>query len=310
VSIAVFLALCAPVALTPLLRSVPGRYLADHVRPSWSAAVLTGALVGFTAVTAVGLGLLVSLGVTRWDPELAGRTWSLAAAFGGRPVVVAHLGAVLAAVGAAATAVALVRVGRALVCVRHQYRAGRRLVPTGTPAGSVIELSGAPSAAQALPVRGGHVLVDAAGWSMLPPRHRDVVLAHERSHLRHRHDVHLVVAAVATAVNPLVEPLARALGYALERWADEDAAAASGRAPVAHAVAAVALASPGPGAPVLGVGGAVVPRRVSALLESPAVPTVSGGGAVTVLLVVVTLAASAGSAAHAWVDLLEILATP
>lgn len=45
-SVAVFLALCAPVVLTPLLRSVPGRFLAGHVRPSWSAAVLTVALVG------------------------------------------------------------------------------------------------------------------------------------------------------------------------------------------------------------------------------------------------------------------------
>lgn len=62
-------------------------------------------------MTAVGLGLPVSLGVTRWDPALAGRTWSLAAAFGGRPVVVAHLGLVLAAVGIVAGAVALVRVG-------------------------------------------------------------------------------------------------------------------------------------------------------------------------------------------------------
>lgn len=64
----------------------------------------------------------------------------------------------------------------------------------------MIEVPGAPSTAQALPVRGGHVLVDAAGWSSLRPRHRDVVLAHGRSHLRHRHDVHLVVAADEVAV--------------------------------------------------------------------------------------------------------------
>src|SRR4051794_12210580 len=143
-------------------------------------------LLGFTVVTLVGLGLLVGLGTADWDPVLVGRTWSLAAALGGRPGTVAHLGTVLAGVGALAALVVLVRVGRTVVSVRAQYRAGRRLVPAGSPTGSVIELPGAPSAAQALPVRGGHVLVDAGCWASLPERHRDVVLAHERSHLRHR----------------------------------------------------------------------------------------------------------------------------
>jgi hypothetical protein len=308
-SIAVFLALCAPVVLVPVLRSAPGRHLADHLRPSWSAAVLAAALVGFTAVTLVGLGLLIGLGASGWNPVRVGRTWSLAAAFGGRPVVVAHLGTVLAVAGAVAAAVVLVRVGRALASVREQYRAGRRLVPAGTPPGSLIEMPGAPCAAQALPVRGGQVLVDAGRWASLPQRHRDVVLAHERSHLRHRHDLYLVVAALATAGNPLLGPLGRTLTYTLERWADEDAAAASGRTTAAHAVAAVALAAPRPAAAVLGVGGGVVPRRVSALLESPAAPTVSRPGAATALLVVLTLGAAAGLATHAWVDLLQIVAT-
>ena len=308
-SIAVFLALCAPVVLAPVLRSASGRHLADHLRPAWGAALLAAALVGFTAVTLVGLGLLVGLGVAEWDPERAGRTWSLAEVVGGRPVLVAHLGTVLAAAGALAAVVVLVRVGRALVSVRAQYRAARRLVPPGTPAGSLVELSGAPCPAQALPVRGGHVLVDTGRWASLPQRHRDVVLAHERSHLRHRHDLYLVVAALATAGNPLLGPLARALTYTLERWADEDAAAASGRGTAAHAVAAVALAAPRPAAAVLGVSGGVVPRRVSALLESSDAPTISRPGAATALVVVSMLGAAAALTTHAWIDLLEIVAT-
>ena len=308
-SIAVFLALCAPVVLAPVLRSAPGRHLADHLRPAWGAALLAVALVGFTAVTLVGLGLLVGLGAAQWNPVLVGRAWSLAGAFDGRPVLVAHLGTVLAAAGALAVVVVGVRVGRALVSLGTQYRAARRLVPAGTPAGSLVELPGAPCPAQALPVRGGHVLVDAGGWASLPQRHRDVVLAHERSHLRHRHDLYLVVAALATAANPLLGPLARALTYTLERWADEDAAAESGRPTAAHAVAAVALAAPRPAAAVLGVSGGVVPRRVSALLESPAAPTVSRPGVASALVVVATLGAAAGLATHAWTDLLQILAT-
>jgi beta-lactamase regulating signal transducer with metallopeptidase domain len=158
-------------------------------------------------------------------------------------------------------------------------------------------------------VRGGHVLVDAATWAALPERHRAVVLAHERAHLRHRHDLYLALAAVCSACNPLLVPLARALGYALERWADEDAAAASDRRTVAHAVGAVALAHPAPAVPVLGVAGGVVPRRVGALLTASAVQTSTWRGAALALVLLATLAAAAGVAHHAWVDLLEIVAT-
>jgi hypothetical protein len=308
-SVAVFLALCAPALLVPLLRTATGRYLADHLRPSWTAALLTAALAGFATTTLVGLGLLVAVGVTRWDPALADRTWSLAALAGDRPAVVANLGVALGVLAAAAVVLVALRVGRVLRRLGVQYGCARALVPVRARRGSVIEMSGAPFAAQALPVRGGHVLVDAATWACLPDRYRGVVLAHERSHLRHRHDLHLALAALASACNPLVVPLARALSYALERWADEDAAAGAGRCAVAHAVGAVALADVGPVAPVLGVSGGVVPRRVGALVGAAAMRTSSWRGTLLAVVVVATLVGAAGVAQHAWVDLLESLET-
>lgn len=45
-SIAVFLALVAPVALLPLTGARAGRFLADHLRPTRSVAVLSAALAG------------------------------------------------------------------------------------------------------------------------------------------------------------------------------------------------------------------------------------------------------------------------
>ena len=52
-----------------------------------------------------------------------------------------------------------------------------------------------------------------------------------------------------------------------------------------------------------------MPRRVSALLESAEAPTISRKGAATALAVVSTLGAAAALATHAWIDLLEIVAT-
>jgi hypothetical protein len=120
--------------------------------------------------------------------------------------------------------------------------------------------------------------------------------------------VHLAAAGLAVACNPLLAPLSRSLSYALERWADEDAAATSGRRTVAHAVGAVALAGAASEAPVLRVGGGVVPRRVVALV-APRTRTSAWGGAVLGLLVAMVLASSAGLAHHAWGDLMEIVAT-
>ena len=58
---------------------------------------------------------------------------------------------------------------------------------------------------------------------------RRALLAHERSHPRHRHHLHHTACQFAAAVNPLLRRLPAAVELATERWADEDAAAASSR---------------------------------------------------------------------------------
>ena len=117
--------------------------------------------------------------------------------------------------------------------------------------------------------RGGGVVVSTGMLAALQPDERRAVLAHELAHLRHRHDRFLVIGQLAGGL-PLLRPAAKQLRHALERWADEDAAAALGdRVIVARAVARAALVGHAPSASQLGMIGADVPRRVEALLGPP-----------------------------------------
>ncbi|MEO5610358.1 MAG: hypothetical protein ABIQ61_00325, partial [Ornithinibacter sp.] len=82
----------------------------------------------------------------------------------------------------------------------------------------------------------------------LPAAERRVLLAHEAAHLSHRHHLYIQAAELSAAANPLLRPLARAVGAAVERWADEAAAQAVGeRSVVARAVARASLAAQGGG---------------------------------------------------------------
>src|SRR5260370_19725459 len=109
---------------------------------------------------------------------------------------------------------------------------------------------------------------------------RQVLLAHERAHACGLHFLFTTAARLAAAANPLLRPVAAATGYAVERWADERAAAVTGdRQLAARAIARAALATtaapPCRAGPAAGVLGAVtglarmrragpVPRRVAA----------------------------------------------
>ncbi len=138
--------------------------------------------------------------------------------------------------------------------------------------------------AHALPAtlaRRGVVVVSTGMLEALDDDERVAVLAHERAHLAHAHRLFLVVAGLAAALNPLLVSCRGDLAFALERWADEDAARRSGRTVTARALAKASLAklatlrpriSP---SPFLGPNGGLamelvrlgVPHRVAALLE-------------------------------------------
>ena len=131
--------------------------------------------------------------------------------------------------------------------------------------------------AYALPGRPPRIVATTGMLAALSAPERAALLAHERAHLAGRHHLLLAAAEYAAACHPALRPLRGALGYHLERLADECAAAEVGdRALTARAIGRAALAAAGaPPAPrprlAPAAAGGPVPRRVRALL-TPAPP--------------------------------------
>ena len=111
--------------------------------------------------------------------------------------------------------------------------------------GGDFDVAGDVAAAEGVVAgRPGRIVVSAGMLDVLDEHGRAALLAHERAHLTGRHHWFIGVARLAAAANPLVKPLASAVEYAVERWADESAAAAVGdRQVVARAIAKAAVAA-------------------------------------------------------------------
>lgn len=144
------------------------------------------------------------------------------------------------------------------------------------PSGELVVVRSPTAFANAIPGgrQGGLIVVSDSMLRALTPPERRVVLAHERAHLRHRHDRYRRLARLSARLNPLLLPSVAATDFLLERWADEDAAAAVGsRRLVARALARAALIPAPGGLSHDGAGFATrgVVGRVDALLlgESP-----------------------------------------
>jgi Zn-dependent protease with chaperone function len=138
--------------------------------------------------------------------------------------------------------------------------------------------------AYAVPGRPGRIVVTSGMLDALTEAEREVLLAHERTHVSACHYVFAALVRLCAAVNPLLRPLAAAVSYSVERWADERAASVTGSRPlVAHTIAKAALAAADApprradsAAVLVGLTGpsklgrpGSVPRRVDALLGPP-----------------------------------------
>ncbi|MEV8556400.1 M56 family metallopeptidase [Streptomyces sp. NPDC051917] len=109
--------------------------------------------------------------------------------------------------------------------------------------GLVVMEDEAPDA-YALPGLPGRVVISTGMLHTLDEAEHDILLAHERAHLAAHHYAFVALAQLGAAANPLLRPLATAVTYSIERWADENAAASTGdRKRVARAVGKAALAA-------------------------------------------------------------------
>lgn len=125
--------------------------------------------------------------------------------------------------------------------------------------------------AYALPGHPGQIVVSTGMLRSLDPQQRRVLIAHERAHLRRGHHRYVRITEVAVAAIPLLSPLTGRVRFALERWADEDAALEIGdRATVASAIARAALSLSSTPAPGLAIADACVVQRVQIMLQDPA----------------------------------------
>lgn len=306
--LAVYLPLLVPVLAGAMARPLAGRL--PPVAATWllvlgavALALASSSVLGMLALTAlVRIPLVASLG------RMSG------------PVISQHDPA---SVPVAMAAGALLAAAVTVVC-RASWRRARALIAAAREArrlpgrGQVVVTDDEAADAYTLPGVPCRIVVTAGMLRALSQPERDVLLAHEHAHASGLHYLFTTAAKLAAASSPLLRPVASAVGYTVERWADERAAAITGdrrlaaRA-IAHAALAATAAPPRRPAPAAAVLGAVsiptqmrragpVPRRVAALLGPPPQPQL-----LLLATVVVLVAVSGVSALEAARDLHALL---
>jgi Zn-dependent protease with chaperone function len=241
--------------------------IARRTSPAIAAWLLSvGGVI--SALSGVGALSLLAMTLIGQDPQVAAAGhWSIASLRHADPVRWPVAGAALAVLAFSLFRFAWLAVKRGQA-VTAAHRLNRRVADTGT---DLVVLPHLAADAYAVPGRPGRVFVTRGMLTLLSRAECDVMLAHERSHLRHHHHWHRTVVLMASALNPLLAPLPRTQAWVTERWADEDAARGSDRAVVASALSRAAAADRAgvrPGA-ALALSSNPVDSRVAAMLAEP-----------------------------------------
>ena len=240
------------------------RPVARRTAPHLAARVLAATGIVLALTTAAALSLLAFTVLARIPFVAAHGHWASSAV--ARKVNVPEWVGVLALVCIVAIA------GKAIRTL-DEYRRGlaRAFRLQLASSGQIVTVADHDSfayACRAWPFRPGVIVVSAGLQQTLDAEQRAAVLAHEHSHLRHQHNLYQLVALLTRVLNPLLQPIEHELSFSLERWADEDAAAAQGREVTASALALSALnrGRPTP-EPALAHATNGAPARVRALLN-------------------------------------------
>ncbi|MGW6986787.1 M56 family metallopeptidase [Streptomyces sp. NPDC054946] len=255
--------------LLPFLAGPACRALVASLPPQQAVRLLAGSAVGLAAGSTAALGLLVVPGTTHLRPVAA----------------LGHLLTPLAS-GSPGTVIAITVVAGSLLAARGAlllhgaYRWWRQLrrarVLAADSRSELVVLQEEHPDAYALPGRPGRIVITSGMLGALTAEEREVLLAHERAHLKGRHHLLVAMAELAAHCHPGLRAVREPLRYALERCADESAAQAVGdRRLAARAIARAALAartSPDRDRPGFALAATTgpVPRRVAALLDGPA----------------------------------------
>jgi Peptidase family M48 len=241
--------------------------IARRVTPAIATWLIsTGGIVSALSGV-IALGLLAMTLIGQDASVAAAGHWSIASLRHADPVRWP-----VAAVAIGLLSFGLGRFGWVTVCrtrsLAAAYRLNRLVPDTGSDLTVLPDLE---ADAYAVPGRPGRVFVTRGMLTLLTREECDVMLAHERSHLRHHHDWHRSAALVAAALNPLLASLPSTQAWLTERWADEDAARNNDRALVASALRRAAAAERPTRRPGVALTLSVnaVDRRVAAMLAEP-----------------------------------------
>jgi hypothetical protein len=304
--------------LIPALAALAARPLGSRLPPAAASWLLAASTLALALTSCAVLGLLTLSALVRVRSVDAVGHMSAAVIRSGDAVslpVALFAGALLA--------VAAVAAGRALWRRAAAIAAAHRRARTLPGTGQVVVTADAAADAYTIPGWPCRIVVTQGMLDALVGAERDVLLAHERAHARNSHYLFTSAARLAAAANPLLRPVATEVGYAVERWADERAAAETGdRALTARAIARAALATaaapPDRDAAVTALGlitqegerrdagepakrkgrtarPGPVPRRVAALLAPP--PGLAPGPSALLLAAAVLLVVISGAAA-------------
>jgi Zn-dependent protease with chaperone function len=265
--------LAVPVLVGLALCLVSDR-LARSLRPGWAVPLLTALALSVALCTGIALSVAAVLVGVQLGPLPRIGQWSVRSLRSGMgfPDFVGLLAMALVLVLLASALVRGVRTARDLI---RASRAARGLHPAG---GELAFVDDAAPVAYSVLGFPGRIVVSAAMLAALSADERRVLLAHEASHLRNRHQLYFGLTRLAAAANPLLRPVVGAVSRAVERAADEDAAAVVGdRGLAARALTRAALARaahPGSLAPAAALGAteggaAVMVDRVRSLLAPP-----------------------------------------
>ncbi|WP_030159875.1 M56 family metallopeptidase [Streptomyces sp. NRRL S-244] len=288
--------------LLPFLAGPACRALVTSLAPQQAVRLLAGSAAGLAAGSTAALALLVVPGATHLRP-VAALGHLLTPLASGAP------GAVIAITVVAGSLLA----ARGVLLLRGAYRWWQRLrrarvLAAGSRSELVVLQEEHPDA-YALPGRPGRIVITSGMLRALSAEEREVLLAHERAHLKGRHHLLVGMAELAAHCHPGLRAVREPLRYALERCADEYAAQAVGdRHLAARAIARAALAartSPDryrPGFALAATTGPV-PRRVAALLDGSGRARARSSHRLAAVALLACLFVSAGASLQAADDL-------
>lgn len=262
-----------PLAL-PLLAALSAHWVAARLEPRTATWLLTGSALLLAAASGAALTFLAATAAGQIPLLAFLGDWSAAALRRNDPV------SLTAAIAACLALTATVTAACRVAARRVRSLAGAAVTARQLPhRGQLAVLADPDPDAYALPGLPGRIVVTAGMLDALDEQERQVLLAHERAHLAGAHYLFTALAQLAAAANPLLRPLATAVRFSAERWADEHAARVTGdRRLVARTVAKAAVLTQGHRrmpADALSIaagslrGTGPVPRRVAALLTVP-----------------------------------------